>query len=75
VSLCKEKEGLSLDELHAQAEKSLRSDLEGLGFDMSGNVRGHFKEDGGYRGVTNGRDNVIGDEDPVPSSCEPPYRS
>ena len=38
VSLCREDAGLSLDKLHKIAEKGLRDGLQGLGFDIGGNV-------------------------------------
>jgi intermediate cleaving peptidase 55 len=38
VSLCREDAGLSLDKLHKIAEKGLRDGLQGLGFDVGGNV-------------------------------------
>ncbi|KHJ30658.1 putative xaa-pro aminopeptidase [Erysiphe necator] len=39
-SLCRENACLSLDEIHAIAEKGLKENLQQLGFDMSGNAIG-----------------------------------
>ncbi|KAL8866863.1 MAG: hypothetical protein Q9174_006032 [Haloplaca sp. 1 TL-2023] len=40
ISLCRASSANSLDKLHEIAENTLKDSLKGLGFDMSGNVRG-----------------------------------
>lgn len=38
VGLCTESKGMTLDSVHEVAERELKKNLEGIGFDLSGNV-------------------------------------